>query len=166
MKRPAVPACVATVLLVTALTGCSGDGDPRVATVEVGRADVSEVVDAPGTVAARAVAAVTAPTDATVTEVLVQDGARVEKGALLARLSSPAAQDRLRQALTARAQASDVAVEVPRADLGPVQDALDAAAAQSFAAGRAAAAQVPNPEQRRAVEEQVADAERQYVAAS
>ena len=153
-------------VLLLALAGCSDDGPPRVATAAVTRADVAEVVDAPGTVAARAVASVTAPTSATVAEVLVADGATVAKGALLVRLSSPGAQDRLRQALSARESAGAVAVEVPRADLGPVQDGLDAAAAQSFAAGRAAAALVPDLVQRARAEEQVTQAERQYAVAS
>ena len=138
----------------------------RVQTAEVGRADVVEIVDAPGAVAARAVASLAAPGDATVDAVLVQDGATVAKGAVLARLSSPAAQDRLRQALAAQAAASGAAVRVPRADLSPVQDALDAAARQSFAAGRAAAAQISDPERRRQAEQQVAQAEQQYAAAS
>ena len=153
-------------VLLLALAGCSDDGPPRVATAAVTRADVAEVVDAPGTVAARAVASVTAPTSATVAEVLVADGATVAKGALLVRLSSPGAQDRLRQALSARESAGAAAVEVPRADLGPVQDGLDTAAAQSFAAGRAAAALVPDPAQRASAEEQVTQAERQYAVAS
>ena len=160
MKLLLVPA------LVLALAGCSDDGDPRVQTAEVVRADVAEVVDAPGAVAARAVASVTAPTGATVAEVLVQDGATVAKGTVLARLSSPAAQDRLRQALAAHESASTPDIEVPRADLAPVQDGLDSAAAQSFAAGRAAAALIPDPAQRAQAAEQVAQAERQYVAAS
>ena len=153
-------------VLVLALAGCSDDGPARVQTAEVARADVAEVVDAPGTVAARAVASVTAPTAATVAEVLVKDGATVAKGAVLVRLSSPAAQDRLRQALAARESASTPEVEVPRVDLGPVQDGLDTAAAQSFAAGRAAAALIPDPAQRAQAAEQVAQAERQYAAAS
>jgi len=160
VKRLVVPA------LVLALAGCSDDGDPRVQTAQVARADVAEVVDAPGTVAARAVASVTAPTAATVAEVLVQDGATVAKGAVLVRLSSPGARDRLRQALSARESAGATAIQVPRADLGPVQDGLDTAAAQSFAAGRAAAALVPDPVQRAQAEQQVEQAERQYAAAS
>jgi multidrug efflux pump subunit AcrA (membrane-fusion protein) len=153
-------------VLVLALAGCSDDGPARVQTAEVARADVAEVVDAPGTVAARAVASVTAPTAATVAEVLVKDGATVAKGAVLVRLSSPAAQDRLRQALAARESASTPEVEVPRVDLGPVQDGLDTAAAQSFAAGKAAAGLIPDPAQRAQAAEQVAQAERQYAAAS
>ncbi len=159
------PWLVAVVLL--ALVGCSDDGDPRVQTAEVGRADVAEVVDAPGTVAARAVASVSAPSDAVVEAVLAEDGALIAKGAVLVRLSSPAAQDRLRQALAARERADGAGgVGVPRADLGPAQDGLDAAAAQSFAAGRAAAAMVPDPELRRQAEAQVAQAHAQYLAAS
>ncbi|MCW2681237.1 MAG: efflux transporter, family, subunit, partial [Frankiales bacterium] len=50
--------------------------------------------------------------------------------------------------------------------LGPLQDALDAAAAASFAAGRAAAGQISDPEQRRQAEQQVAQAEQQYRSAS
>ena len=170
-RRPRAPYDVAVKLLVVpvlvlALAGCSDDGPARVQTAEVARADVAEVVDAPGTVAARAVASVTAPTAATVAEVLVKDGATVAKGAVLVRLSSPAAQDRLRQALAARESASTPEVEVPRVDLGPVQDGLDTAAAQSFAAGKAAAALIPDPAQRAQAAEQVAQAERQYAAAS
>ena len=170
-RRPRAPYDVAVKLLVVpvlvlALAGCSDDGPARVQTAEVARADVAEVVDAPGTVAARAVASVTAPTAATVAEVLVKDGATVAKGAVLVRLSSPAAQDRLRQALAARESASTPEVEVPRVDLGPVQDGLDTAAAQSFAAGKAAAALIPDPAQRAQAADQVAQAERQYAAAS
>jgi multidrug efflux pump subunit AcrA (membrane-fusion protein) len=162
VERP-VPTRAGALLAVALIaTGCSGDGDPRVQTTEVVRATVAEVVEAPGTVGARASSAVTAPTDATVDAVLVQDGAQVAKGAVLVRLASPAAQDRLRSAQAAQARASDAAVTLPRADLGPLVDALDANAAASFAAGRAAAAQIPDPERRRQAEQQVADAEAQY----
>ncbi|MBC7374510.1 MAG: efflux RND transporter periplasmic adaptor subunit [Frankiales bacterium] len=161
MKRLVLPA-----LAVLALAGCSSGGDLRVQTAAVTRADVAEVVDAPGAVAARAVSSLTAPSAATVDAVLVKDGATVSKGAVLARLSNPAAQDRLRQALAAQAAASGAAVTVPRADLSPVQDALDAAARQSFTAGRAAAAQISDPDRRRQAEQQVAQAEQQYADAS
>lgn len=156
------------VLLAVALlaTGCSGDDTPVVRTAEVQRMTVAETVDAPGVVGARGSATVSAPTDARVEQVLVQDGATVVAGAVLVRLSSPPAQERLRQARAAQASAAGGAVDVPRADLGPLQDALDAAAAASFAAGRAAAGQIDDPEQRRQAEQQVASAEQQYAAAS
>ncbi|MEX2290789.1 MAG: efflux RND transporter periplasmic adaptor subunit [Mycobacteriales bacterium] len=152
-------------LLTTAallMSGCSGEQEPRVQTAEVGRTTVAETVDAPGTVGARATASIAAPTDARVEQVLVADGATVKAGAVLARLSSPAAQERLRQARAAQAAASSAAVRVPRAELGPLQDAVDAAAAASFAAGRAAAEQVEDPGRRRAALAQVDQAERRY----
>jgi HlyD family secretion protein len=159
---------VKRVLLAVALlaTGCSGDDTPVVRVGEVQRTTVAETVDAPGSVGARSSATVSAPTDAKVEQVLVQDGATVAAGAVLVRLSSPSAQERLRQARAAQASAASGAVDVPRADLGPLQDALDAAAAASFAAGRAAAGQISDPEQRRQAEQQVAQAEQQYRSAS
>jgi len=160
---PRLPLLLVACLLAA---GCSGDGDPVVRTGEVGRATVAEVVEAPGTVGARATAAVSAPADATVEQLLVEDGAAVERGRVLLRLASPAAQDRLQSARTALAQASSAQISVPRADLGPLQDALDAAAQASFAAGRSAAALVPDPEGRRRAEQQVTDAEHRYDAAS
>jgi len=153
-------------LVVLAVAGCSGDGDPQVQTGEVGRATVEETVDAPGTVAARAVSSLTAPDGAVVTEVLVQDGAAVEQGAVLVRLTSPVAQERLRQALQAREQVSGVGVQAPRGDLGVVQDALDVAAEQSFVVAEGAAAQIPDPAARAQAEQQVTQARLQYATAS
>ena len=127
---------LALVVTAVVVSGCSGDADPLVRTAEVERATVAEVVEAPGTVGARAIAAVTSPADGTVAEVLVEDGAQVAAGTVLVRLSSPAAQDRLHEAAHALARAEDAVVPVPRADLRPLQDSLDAAAAASFAAGR------------------------------
>ena len=155
-----------TLSLALLATGCTDDADPLVRTAVVGRADVAEVVDAPGTVGAQATAAVTAPAAATVAEVLVEDGAVVEQGDVLVRLSSPEAQQRLNAARTALADASDLQVPVPRTDLRPLQDALDAAAAASFAAGRSAAALVTDPAARLQAERQVADAERRYAVSS
>jgi multidrug efflux pump subunit AcrA (membrane-fusion protein) len=148
------------------VAGCGGSDDPRVQTARVARADVTEVVDAPGTVTARATSTLTAAAAGTVAAVLVRDGQQVRKGDVLVRVSSPAAQERLRQALAAAAGADAAQVELPRPDLSPLLDAVDAAAAASFAAGRAAAAQVQDPGRRRQAEQQVAAAERQYGTAS
>ena len=161
MKR-LLPVVAAVAVLAA---GCSED-DPRVQTAEVARTTVAETVDAPGTVGARASATVEAPADARVEQVLVEDGATVQAGAELVRLSSPSAQSRLRSAREAQASASGAAVQVPRADLGPLQDAADAAAAASFAAGRAAADQIGDPERRRQAHQQVHEAERRYREAS
>jgi HlyD family secretion protein len=161
--RRLLPLVAAAAVL---LAGCSGDDDPVVQVAEVDRVTVAETVDAPGTVAARATATVSAPADARVEQLLVEDGAAVTAGDVLVRLSSPAAQERLRTAQAAQASASAGAVSVPRADLGPLQDALDAAAMASFTAGRAAAGQIEDPERRRAAQAQVDEAEQRYRAAS
>jgi multidrug efflux pump subunit AcrA (membrane-fusion protein) len=165
---PGIPAIagVSALLLTGLLTGCSGSEDQVVQVREVGRTTVAESVDAPGTVAARASAVVTAPADVQVDQVLVQDGATVQPGAVLVQLSSESAQQRLRQARSALAAAEAGRVEVPPADLGPLQDALDAAAEASFAAGRAAAASLVDPAQRAAAEQQVREAEARYHAAA
>jgi HlyD family secretion protein len=148
------------------IAGCSGEQDPRVEVAPVGRATVGEVVDAPGSVTARATAALTAPADAVVTEVLVADGAQVEAGAELVRLASPSADAALRQALEAQRTAGRTAVPAPRADLSPLQDQVDAAAAASLAAGREAAAQIPDPALRAQAEQRLVEAEQRQAAAS
>ena len=157
-------AALGAALLLAA--GCGGPDDPRVRVAAVARGDVTEVVEAPGTVTARATSTLTSPSAGTVAAVLVTDGQRVRKGDLLVRLSSPAAQERLRSALAAAAGADAARVSLPRPDLSPLLDAVDAAAAASYAAGRAAAAQVDDSTRRRQAEQQVAEAERRYRAAS
>jgi HlyD family secretion protein len=164
VRRPAVLAC--TTAAAVLLAGCSGDDVPPVELVEVTRADVAEVVDAPGAVAARATSTVTAPADATVEAVLVEDGATVRKGDILVRLDSPAARQRLEAAMSAQANAAATSVQAPTADLTAVQHQLDDAAYESFAAARAAAAQVGDAELRRQAELQVAEAQARYLAAS
>lgn len=168
MKRlvPLVALAAAGVLVTGVVLAGAGEDPPRVQVAEVVAAQVSEVVEAPGNVTARATATLSSPADAVVEAVLVRDGEPVTKGQVLVRLASDSAQERLRAAETAAANAAAARVDVPRADLGPLQDSLDAAAAASFAAGRAAAAQVQDPERRAAAERQVADAERQYAQSS
>lgn len=96
-------------MAVAFVTGCSGDGAPRVREAVVARTTVTETVDAPGTVTARAVAGVTSPAAGTVASVLVTDGAAVRRGAVLMRLSSPTAQSTLQSALAAQAAGGSAA---------------------------------------------------------
>jgi HlyD family secretion protein len=163
---PVLALAAAGVLVAGVLLAGAGDDLERVQLAEVVRADVAEVVEAPGNVTARATATLSSPADAVVEAVLVQDGESVTAGQVLVRLVSDSAQQRLRAAETAAANAAAARVTVPRADLSPLQDSLDAAATASFDAGYAAAALLPEPEQRAAAERQVADAERQYAQAS
>ena len=151
-------------MVASSLSACSDDGpDVRVDAVE--RRTVVEVVDAPATVTARATATLTAAADGRVAELYVRDGATVRAGALVARVESPSAQQRLRQAREADAAAAANAIELPGADLSGVQAQLDAAAAASFSAARAAAASIDDPARRRQAEQGVAAAQRQYAAA-
>ena len=117
MKRlvPVVALAAAAVLVGGVALARSGDDLPQVQLAEVVRADVAEVVEAPGNVTARASATLTSPADAVVEAVLVQDGESVTAGQVLVRLASPSAQERLRAAETAAANAAAARVDVPRA---------------------------------------------------
>lgn len=164
MKRllPLIALAGAAVLGVGLLVVDRDDGPAAVQVAEVGRAAVTETVEAPGNVAARATATLSAPADGVVEAVLVADGEAVTAGQVLVRLASDSAQERLRSAETAAANAAASVLELPRADLGPLQDSLDAAAQASFQVGYDAAAQLPDPYQRAAAEQRVADAEQRY----
>lgn len=163
---PVVALALAGVVAAGVVVATADDELPRVQVAEVVRGQVAEVVEAPGNVTARAAATLTSPAAAVVEAVLVQDGEPVTAGQVLVRLASESAQQRLRSAEAAAASAAASRVRLPRADLSGLQDQLDAAAAASFAAGRAAAAQVQDPAQRAAAERQVADAERRYAQAA
>lgn len=149
-------------LAAVLLTGCSGSDETSVTTAEVGRGTVVEIVEAAATVAARASATLTAPTDAIVAELLVRDGQAVRAGQVVARLDAPDAQRRLREAEQADAQARATGVRAPAADLSGVQQQVDAAATAAFAAARAAAATTQDPAARARAEQAVTDAEQQY----
>jgi multidrug efflux pump subunit AcrA (membrane-fusion protein) len=149
---------------VVLLAACGGPSGPEVAVETVGRADVVEIVNAPATVAARAQATVTAPADGTVAEVLAGDGARVRAGQPVLRIASPAAQERLRQARAADAQAAAATPSVPAPRLTGFQAQVDTAATAAFAAARQAATATPEA-QRAAALAAVARAEAQYLAA-
>lgn len=105
MKIVLVPA--AALLL---LTGCSGEPAASVPTVRVAKGTVAEVVEAAGSVTARATAAVTSPADGTIASLAVEDGAQVRAGQVLLRLSSPSAQQALSTALAANAAAASTGI--------------------------------------------------------
>ncbi|GAA5074875.1 multidrug efflux pump subunit AcrA (membrane-fusion protein) [Thermocatellispora tengchongensis] len=94
------------LLVLLALGGCTADEPSGVQVGEVRRAPVSEVVEAPGTIGARATATLRSPAQGTVAKVYVRDGERVEKGRILVRISSPQAEDQLDQARKADELAS------------------------------------------------------------
>ncbi|HVF04350.1 MAG TPA: HlyD family efflux transporter periplasmic adaptor subunit [Frankiaceae bacterium] len=149
---------------VALLAGCTGDSRPAVETATVGRADVVEIVNAPATVAARAQSSVSAPAEGTIAEVLAADGDRVVAGQPLLRVSSPAAQERLRRAREADAKAAAAVPRPTTPSLTGLQANVDAAAAAAFAAARAAAEQAPR-ERREQARREVREAEARYAEA-
>ena len=137
-------------LLIAALAagGCSTGETPSVQIAQVRRTPVKEVVEAPATVVARATAALRSPAAGTVAKLYVQDGDKVSKGQILARISSPQARDQLKQAREAERAAShgtpSISLPTPRLRLASVDltGPLDDQVREEFAHARAAAKKI------------------------
>lgn len=159
---------VATVLAVAALSvaGCTGGSGPDVEVADVGRSTVVEVVEAPATVAARASATVTAPSDGTVAALRVREGQQVRAGQELLRVESPDARRRLRQALRADARAASAGTpgSAGAVDLSAA-DRADAVARRAFARARRAALRIPPGPARQQALSALRVSQTQYVAA-
>ncbi|MDH2426771.1 HlyD family efflux transporter periplasmic adaptor subunit [Sphaerisporangium sp. TRM90804] len=146
IRRGIPPLLLGLTLL---LASCTGDETPAVQIVAAGRAPVSEVVEAPATVGARATATLRSPAAGTVTKLYVRDGDSVDKGQILARIGSPQAKEQLKQARKAQKQASRpvrlggavAAPSIRLAGLSPASS-LDRKAARGFADARSAARKV------------------------
>ncbi|MFC4146424.1 efflux RND transporter periplasmic adaptor subunit [Micromonospora mangrovi] len=171
--RPAIatrPRLFTALLAVVALTGTTaascGDDKSPVALAPVGRSAVAEVIDAPATVTARAAATLTAPADGTLASLRVQPGQRVRRGQVLAVISSPSAQDRLKQAREALRAAKRAGRGVGVGDLGGSRRGTDRAAADAFDAARTAAGKIGDPQLRAALQLQVRSAQQQYESAA
>ncbi|MCM1016846.1 efflux RND transporter periplasmic adaptor subunit [Micromonospora sp. XM-20-01] len=164
------PRLVTALLAVVALTGTTaascGDDAPAVTVAEVGRAPVSEVIAAPATVTARAAATLTAPADGTLASLRVAPGARVSRGQVLAVIDSPSARERLAQAREALRAAKRAGRGTGTGDLGGSRRRTDRAADEAFAAARAAAGKVGDPQVRAALLLQGSSAQRQYESAA
>jgi multidrug efflux pump subunit AcrA (membrane-fusion protein) len=121
------------------------------------------VVEAPANVEARASSTLTATGDGTVAAVYVRDGERVDAGTVVAQISSPEAQARLRAAQSQLARASAAtSTPPPSIDVSGPQAGADTAAAGAFDAARRAADQIPDPRLRAGTLTQIVAAERQY----
>jgi multidrug efflux pump subunit AcrA (membrane-fusion protein) len=153
-------ALVCGVVAVSA-TACTSS-DSGVSAGQVGRATVTEVVDVPATVTARAVATLTAPSNGTLTQLAVTSGSTVSAGTVLAVIDSPAATQRLAQASAALAAASGGGGIRTTLDLTGTQRSLDSAAADAFAAARSAAQSIADPQLRATLLAQLGVAEKQY----
>lgn len=141
------------VVLLAALTGCTDDEPANIALAEVGRAPVTEVVEAPATVGARATAALRSPAPGTIAKLYVREGQSVRKGQVLARISSPQTEAQLRQAR----QAAKLAAPAAPAPVRPVDvrlasfdsRAFDAKVSRHFARARKEARRVRDAHARR-----------------
>ncbi|MGI8683035.1 MAG: efflux RND transporter periplasmic adaptor subunit [Mycobacteriales bacterium] len=164
--RPARPAyAVATLAVALAVAGCSGSSSRPISVAPVGRATVTEVVEAPATVAARATTTLSSPADGMIAELGVRDGQSVRAGTVLMRVESPSARQRLRDAEQADMQAAAGRVRLPGADLSGLQAQADAAAEAAFTAARSGADALPTPVLRAAAHAREAAAEARYRAA-
>jgi multidrug efflux pump subunit AcrA (membrane-fusion protein) len=164
--------CVRRAPLVVLAAGCAlfaltaascQDTANDIGLGNAGRADVVEVIDAPATVTAKAVATLTAPADGTVVALPVLPGATVRAGDVVAIINSPSAQSRLDQAAAALASASGGGGGgIGRTNLVSTQRNTDEAAAKAFASARDAATRIADPNIRTALLAQIDAAQRGY----
>jgi multidrug efflux pump subunit AcrA (membrane-fusion protein) len=153
-------------LLTFTLTAASCEKTPDVTLAQVGLSTVSEVVEAPAAITARAAIAMTAPANGTLLSLSVAPGATVEKGQTLAVVDSPEAQSRLDQATQALQAAKRATPSGSRVNLGGAQQKLDDAAKQAFAEARAATEHIADPTLKEKAQADVAAAEAHYATVS
>jgi HlyD family secretion protein len=163
--RPLAILLATATLLALAAASC-GDNGSSIALADAGRGSVTEVVDAPATVTARAAATLTAPADGTLLRMTVSPGDTVRARQVLAVIDSPAARKRLRDARAALSAASAAGGGFGGGGSGlrSVRRATDSAAADAFAAARGAAGQIGDAKLRAALLAQVDAAEKHYAA--
>jgi len=153
--------------VLTVLPACTGDEGPPVQVGTVARRTVIEVVEAAGTVVARASVTLRAAAGGTVERLPVRDGQQVKAGQIVLVLDSPEAEEQLRQAQLADAQAARAGVvAVPDTDPSGAAQRADAAAARAFATARKAAGEIPDERRRKDALARVAQGEAEYAAAS
>ncbi len=138
------------LLIAFLLAGCSNAEPSKAQLAAVTRQAVREVVEAPATVGARATATLTTPASGTVAKLYVQDGDTVDKGQILAKISSPQAEDQLDQARKAEKQASrpvSMGGGTPSVRLPPlkISGSLDSEVRRYLARARKAAAKIEDP---------------------
>jgi HlyD family secretion protein len=165
VRRKPLLVALAAVALALSAAACEPSHD-GVATDTVRRATVTEVVDVPASVTARAVATLTAPADGVLTSLAVQPGSTVAKGAVVAVVDSPTARKRMADAKAALSAASSGGGGIRAVDLSSVQRNTDTAAAKAFDQARTAAGQVTDAGVRAALLAQVDAAQKQYDSAA
>jgi multidrug efflux pump subunit AcrA (membrane-fusion protein) len=168
--RPRTLALLASVITLPALTAAScGDKPSGVTVGAAARGTVAEIVEAPGSVTARAAATVSSPADGTLADLRVDAGDRVIKNEVVAVVDSPATQQRLKDAEHALDQANSgggVPSGGGTAAFTAVRKRTDQQADQAFQAARDAAGQVTDPQLKAVLLKQLDAAREQYAAAS
>jgi multidrug efflux pump subunit AcrA (membrane-fusion protein) len=160
-SRSTLGLAAAAVALVGLTAASCRDNSGDIGVGAAGRGDVVEVVDAPGTVTAKAVATLSSPADGTVVALTVQPGDKVAVGQVLAIVDSPSAQARLEQA-SAALDSLRGGGSIGRTNLAGTQAKTDQAAGQAFATARDAANRITDPTLRAALLAQVDAAEKAY----
>ena len=155
-------------VLLSVLTAASCGGGPTGVSVgAAARGTVDEIVEAPGSVTARAAATVSAASNGTLASLRVEAGDRVAKGQVVAVIDAPGVEARERSAAQALAEASRAsAPSGGTSGFSAVRRRTDKQAAKAFADARAAAGKITDPALRAALLKQVDAAQGQYAAAS
>jgi multidrug efflux pump subunit AcrA (membrane-fusion protein) len=161
---------LAAVIALPALTAASCGDKPTGITVGAAtRGTVDEIVEAPGSITARAAATVSSPADGTLADLRVDAGAQVIKNQVVAVIDSPSTQARLtsaQRALTAADRGSGVPSTGGTAAFTAVRARTDKQAGQAFDEARDAAGKIADPQLKAALLKQVDAARAQYSAAS
>ncbi|MFI7701786.1 efflux RND transporter periplasmic adaptor subunit [Nonomuraea sp. NPDC049480] len=156
---------VAPLLVLLTLTGCTSEAPPAVQVGDVRRAPVTEVVEAPATVGARASATLRSPAQGTVAKLYVREGDRVRKGDILAKIRSPQAQSQLEQARQASRMAAPAGVATPDVRLPSFDTrAFDRKVATHFARARREAKKVEDARARKQLLNAISLAQAQHKA--
>ncbi|SNY40703.1 efflux RND transporter periplasmic adaptor subunit [Paractinoplanes atraurantiacus] len=165
-SRPLVIAA-AMIFLVSSTAASCGDDKSGVGLGQATRGTVAEIVEAPGSVTARAAATVSAPASGTLAELRAEPGQRVAKDQVVAVIDSPELEARRRSAEKALDQSSGGSVTVGDSTAFlAVRHQTDTNAEKAYQEARAAAAQITDPALRETLLKQVDAARRQYNLAS
>ena len=156
MRRGVAGGAAALALFVLVLAGCDRGDAGRYAAEPVRVAEVVERVDAPGAVQAVGQAELKAPAAARVERLVVKDGQEVERGQLVAELSSEQVDEQVRQAQAAVDAASSLGGVAPTLPTGAaleafrqVQSQVTATSSAVIAALRSALPLVPRAQRAR-----------------
>ena len=164
--RPGVLALAIVTLVPLTASSCD-DGDKGVTVGAASRGTVDEIVEAPGSVTARAAATLSAPAAGTLADLRVEAGQKVAKGQVVAIVDAPDVEARRDSAAEALDQASrGGSASLSTAGFTSVRRRTDKQAAAAFDDARAAAAKITDPALKAALLNQVGAAEQQYQAAS